>query len=236
VAARAAGTKPAGRSGSRLAPGQVTVRDLDDLDRGIIEHLQDNGRRSNAAIARALGVTETTIRNRIERLVAREFIRIVAVIDPRKTAYRVDAIIWMRVDRGRAESIARQLAAFQNVVYVGHTTGRYDLLIEGVFESDEALFEFLTTRLSGSLGILQSETYHVLRTEKINYDWKLPLNDRSAGGSGGDATRGRATGAGTSPPHPRAGSRIRSSLEERPGSSEGPARAGEGRGSAVRRE
>jgi Lrp/AsnC family transcriptional regulator for asnA, asnC and gidA len=177
----------AARSGAPRVPApgalrsQLTVRDLDDLDRGIIGHLQDNGRRSNAALARALGVTETTIRNRIERLISCGFMRIAAVIDPRKTAYQVDAVIWMRVDRGRAESIARHLAGLPNVVYVGHTTGRYDLLIEGVFESDEALFEFLTTRLAGSLGILQSEAYQVLRTEKINYDWKLPLGDGQAG-------------------------------------------------------
>jgi hypothetical protein len=25
------------------------------------------------------------------------------------------------------------------------------------------------------VGVVQSETYHVLRTVKINYDWKLPL-------------------------------------------------------------
>jgi Lrp/AsnC family transcriptional regulator for asnA, asnC and gidA len=187
VAARRAGRRVARtvalsgvpRAGTVRSP--VTVGELDDLDRGIIGHLQDNGRRSNAALARALGVTETTIRNRIERLISRGFMRIVAVIDPRKTAYRVDAVIWMRVDRGRAERIARHLAGLPNVVYVGHTTGRYDLLIEGVFESDEALFEFLTTRLAGSLGILQSEAYQVLRTEKINYDWKLPLGDGRAG-------------------------------------------------------
>lgn len=155
-----------------------TVHDLDELDRLIIEQLQANGRQSNAAIARTFGVTETTVRNRIERLTSEGFIRIAAVIDPRRTAYRVDAVIWMRLDRSRATETARRIAEFPNVVYVGHTTGRYDLLVEALFESDEELFNFLTRKLSGSLGITQSETYHVLRTDKINYDWKLPLNDR----------------------------------------------------------
>jgi Lrp/AsnC family transcriptional regulator for asnA, asnC and gidA len=123
-------------------------------------------------------VTETTIRNRIERLTSEGFIRIAAVIDPRKTAYRVDAVIWMRLDRSRATQTARRIAEFPNVVYVGHTTGRYDLLVEALFESDEELFHFLTRKLSGSLGITRSETYHVLRADKINYDWKLPLDDQ----------------------------------------------------------
>ena len=37
--------------------GAVTTRDLDALDRRIIEQLQEDGRRSNVAIARVLGVT-----------------------------------------------------------------------------------------------------------------------------------------------------------------------------------
>lgn len=166
-----------------------TIQDLDDLDLAIVERLQENGRLSNAAIARALGVTETTIRNRIERLIAERFIRIAAVIDPRKTAYRIDVIMWMRLDRRRAREAALRIAEFPNVVYVGHTSGRYDLLVEALFESDEALFEFVTTRLARLRGVAQTETYRVLRTRKINYDWKLPLTLPSVNGRNGAARR-----------------------------------------------
>lgn len=154
----------------------LTIHDLDDLDRDIVGELQDNGRRSNVAIARALHVTETTVRHRIERLISNGFIRIAAVIDPRKTAYQVDAIIWMELDRGKFVEAAEHIARFPNVVYVGLTTGRYDVLVEALFESDEDLLEFVTHKLSRSVGIVRSETYHVLRTVKINYDWKMPLN------------------------------------------------------------
>ena len=50
---------------------------LDDLDRGIIQMLQRNARMPNTEIARALSVTETTIRNRVSRLVDEELIEIV---------------------------------------------------------------------------------------------------------------------------------------------------------------
>jgi Lrp/AsnC family transcriptional regulator, regulator for asnA, asnC and gidA len=154
----------------------VTTKDLDALDRRIIDQLQDDGRRSNVAIARALGVTEATIRNRIDRLVSNGFIRIAAVIDPRKTPYLTDAMIWIRLERGRAREAGEHLASLPNVVYVAYTAGRYDMLIEALFESDDDLFEFLHGTLSKVRGVLQSETYHVLHTVKINYDWKLPLD------------------------------------------------------------
>lgn len=167
----------------------VTTRDLDALDREIIEQLQEDGRRSNVAIARALGVTETTIRHRIDRLISNGFIRIAAVIDPRKTPYLIDAMIWIRLERGRAREAGRRIAALPNVVYVAYTAGRYDMLVEALFESDEELLEFMTSKLSKTVGVLQSETYHVLQTVKINYDWKLPLDE------GASARTGRVNGA-----------------------------------------
>jgi Lrp/AsnC family transcriptional regulator for asnA, asnC and gidA len=58
-----------------------------------------------SAIARVLGVTETTIRNRIDRLISKGFIRIAAVIDPRKTPYLTDAMIWIRLDGRKAHEL-----------------------------------------------------------------------------------------------------------------------------------
>lgn len=172
----------------------VTTKDLDALDRKIIDQLQEDGRRSNVAIARALGVTETTIRHRIDRLISNGFIRIAAVIDPRKTPYQTDAMIWIRLDRRRARQAGEALAALPHVVYVAYTAGRYDMLIEALFESDDQIFEFLTTTLSQIPGVLQSETYHVLQTLKINYDWKLPLG-LDGGGPDGAAGLRRSRGA-----------------------------------------
>jgi Lrp/AsnC family transcriptional regulator for asnA, asnC and gidA len=165
-----------GQGGQNL----LTLQDLDELDRRIIARLQENGRQSNAGIARAVGVTEATIRYRIDRLISKGFIRVTAVVDSRKTPYQVDAIIWIRLERKKVAYAGERLAGLPNVVYVAYTSGRYDLLVEALFESDQALFDFLTTKLTASLGVVQSETYHVLRTVKINYDWKLPV-DGTAG-------------------------------------------------------
>jgi Lrp/AsnC family transcriptional regulator for asnA, asnC and gidA len=184
----------------------VTTKDLDVLDRRIIDQLQEDGRRSNVAIARVLGVTETTIRHRIDRLIAKGFIRIAAVIDPRKTPYLTDAMIWIRLERGHAREAGEHLAALPNVVYVAYTAGRYDMLIEALFESDEQLFEFLTGTLAKIPGVLQNETYHVLQTVKINYDWKLPLDHGDAASGVRRNGRPRAR-RGPVPTPPRAAAR-----------------------------
>jgi Lrp/AsnC family transcriptional regulator for asnA, asnC and gidA len=159
------------------APG-LPIHELDDLDRTIVAALQENGRRPNVAIARALHVTETTVRHRIERLISSGFLRVAAVIDPRKTAYQLDVLICAELERERSLEAARRIAAFPNVVYVGLTSGRWDVVVEALFHSDEELLEFLTRKLTRAIGVRRTETYHVLRILKLNYDWKVLLDRR----------------------------------------------------------
>src|SRR5919112_543479 len=55
-----------------LTGGTVTDRDrqivLDDISRSIIEQLQEDGRRSYARIASAVGLSEAAVRQRVQRL------------------------------------------------------------------------------------------------------------------------------------------------------------------------
>ena len=60
---------------------------MDPIDAEIIKILQDDGRASNAGIARKLMVSEGTVRRRLKKLVEDEFIQIIALPDPRKMGY-----------------------------------------------------------------------------------------------------------------------------------------------------
>ncbi len=48
---------------------------MDELDRGIIELLQLDGRASNAKVAREVGVSEATVRRRLSRLIQQDVLR-----------------------------------------------------------------------------------------------------------------------------------------------------------------
>lgn len=151
-----------------------TLFDLDEYDLQIVRLLQENGRRSNSDIARQIGVSEPTVRKRIDRLIQDRIIKIVAIFNPRRTGYTSQMLIGMRTQVGRAQEVGEQLAGLNEVVYVGYVTGRYDLLVEVMLRDDDEMFEFLTERLRDVPGIVSTETLHILRTAKINYDWKLP--------------------------------------------------------------
>jgi Lrp/AsnC family transcriptional regulator, regulator for asnA, asnC and gidA len=151
-----------------------TINDLDRADIAILRLLEQDGRIPTAQMARTLGISEPTVRKRMERLFADDIIKVVAVYNPRKTSYAADALIMIRVMPGHLQAVGKALASHEAVVYLGYTTGRSDIVVEALFENDEALFRFLDEELPTFGGIVSTETAHVLRTEKINYDWKLP--------------------------------------------------------------
>ena len=59
-----------------------------------------------------------------------------------------------------------------NVAYVAYTTGSFDILIEAHLPDNEGLFMFLNEDLEHIDGIVYKETWHVLRTEKTNFEWE----------------------------------------------------------------
>lgn len=147
---------------------------IDELDQQIIRALQGNGRKSNVEIAREVGVTETTIRKRIDRLLTEQVIHPTVCPDLAQIGLDTGAMIAFQVDLTRIGQIATQLADLPQVRSVCYTTGEYDLFIEAVFASNQELLHFLTTAVASIEGIRKSSTFHILRRIKNEHQWTLP--------------------------------------------------------------
>lgn len=155
---------------NRLLP-QRLGEEISELDKRIIEHLQQDGRRPFTQIATELGVSEAAVRARTNRLVERGILQIVGVTDPLKLGFHQQAMIGIRCERDRLIDVADAVAAFPEVDYVVITAGTYDLLIETVCEDNEALLNFLTGRLRRIEGVRETETFVYLRMVKQTYQW-----------------------------------------------------------------
>src|SRR5437763_3086531 len=66
---------------------------LDDVSRAIVEQLQADGRRSYAAIAQAVGLSEAAVRQRVQRLLDAGVMQIVAVTDPLQVGFARQAMM-----------------------------------------------------------------------------------------------------------------------------------------------
>ncbi|HYY81292.1 MAG TPA: Lrp/AsnC family transcriptional regulator [Actinomycetes bacterium] len=147
---------------------------VDEVDRDIIRLLQSDGRTSNTDIARALGVTETTIRKRIARLIDEELVNVVAVPTPRAVGMTMSAIIGISVQLPSLRAVSERLVAYPEVRYVGIATGRYDVIIEAFFTDEEHLLEFVSKKLGSLKGVTGAETGLILKVAKFSYEWEIP--------------------------------------------------------------
>ena len=144
--------------------------ELSELDKRIIEHLQEDGRRAFTQIAAALGVSEAAVRARTNRLVERGILQVVGVTDPGKLGFQ-QALIGIRCEPGRIVEVAEALAALPEIDYVVVTAGRFDILIEAVAEDNEDLLRFLNDRLQRVEGVRDTETFTYLRLVKQTYQY-----------------------------------------------------------------
>jgi len=130
----------------------------DDLNQGIIRLLQEDGRLPYKDVSRALGVSEGTIRNRVQSMKRSGLLKIVALSDPMAIRYQADAMVGIKVaSPASPRVVAERLAQFPEVVYVLWVSGRYDLLIEVVCETSEIFQAFLENHCFGNEDIDQLE-------------------------------------------------------------------------------
>jgi Lrp/AsnC family transcriptional regulator for asnA, asnC and gidA len=150
------------------ANGQARIL-LDDISKEIIEQLQQDGRRSYAAIGQAVGLSEAAVRQRVQRLIEAGAMQIVAVTDPLTLGFRRQTMIGIRCS-GELEQVADQLAAMAEIDYVVITAGSFDLLIEVVCEDDDQLLEILG-RVRAIPCVTATETFVYLKLRKQTYTW-----------------------------------------------------------------
>lgn len=150
------------------SPGEPPV--LDHVNKDIVEQLQQDGRRSYANLAKAVGLSEPAVRQRVQKLLDAGVMQIVAVTDPLMLGFARQAMIGIRAD-GDLRAIADQLAALEEIDYVVICTGSFDLLIELVVSDDEQLLDILNDAIRSIPGVRDTEVFAYLKLVKQTYAW-----------------------------------------------------------------
>jgi len=146
-----------------------SLNELDEISKRIIEQLQEDGRRSYAAIAESVGLSDAAVRQRIKRLIDSKLLEIVAVTDPLRVGFTRQAMIGVRIN-GQLGDVAKALESFSEVSYIVLTAGQYDLLVEVVCEDDDHLLRLLG-RMRELPAVTSTETFMYLKLHKQRYDW-----------------------------------------------------------------
>ena len=143
---------------------------LDEVSRRIIEQLQQDGRRSYAAIARVVGLSEAAVRQRVQKLLDSGVMQIVAVTDPKRVGFQRQVMVGVKAE-GDLRQVADKLAAIPEADYVVLCAGSFDVLVELVCEDDEHLLRLLNDTVRTIPGVHAAEAFVYLRLVKETYTW-----------------------------------------------------------------
>ena len=149
--------------------------ETDEIDRQIIELLQQDGRLPIQEIASQVSITPSAVRKRIQRLEDGNAMRIVAVTDFNAAGFDLLLAIAIEVENRASEDVANELALLPQVFSVNLTTGVHDLdILVGVknFEELSVFMHEELPRIQGIGRLVPGITVDVLKYES---GWVSPL-------------------------------------------------------------
>jgi Lrp/AsnC family transcriptional regulator, regulator for asnA, asnC and gidA len=150
---------------------------IDKIDAQIVNLLIDNGRLSCADIARQLGgVSERSVRYRLERILAEGVIKISAIPNPKALGYSIIADVWLEVESDAILEVARKMAKYECISYVACAIGENDLSIQMVAHDTDEVYKFVTETIGKTPGVRKTTTAIVPLVLKDVYQWKIPTS------------------------------------------------------------
>ena len=141
---------------------------MDELDLSIISMFVNDGRVSNAAIARQAPapVSEETIRRRKARLMQHGVIHISAVLDAAKMGYRAEVLVAIAPRYSEVENVADALAELEEITRVTIVTGRFGIMAWITLRSLAELDTYLRDKVRSIPGVDEVTTFVFLEVTK----------------------------------------------------------------------
>ncbi len=155
------------------------IKPPDLVDCEIINLLQKDGRISNTDIAKEIGISEGTVRTRLNRLIKNEVIQIVAVSNPIKLGFNIVGQIRIQIDVGKMENIVTKLKKLKALWFIVQTTGgttglEAEFNVKSLDELNTLIFEYIN-KIDG---VIKTEVSLIMDFIKRRYDWGTAMDEK----------------------------------------------------------
>jgi DNA-binding Lrp family transcriptional regulator len=139
---------------------------MDELDQGLVAALRRDGRASLSELAHDLGVTRTTVRARLARLIASGEIAGFTVLTRAEVAAApVRGLMMIQADPRGTDRVMSRLLGLPEVTVVHSTNGTWDLIAEIGTGTLEAMDDVISL-IRRFEGVTRSETNLLLTTRR----------------------------------------------------------------------
>jgi DNA-binding Lrp family transcriptional regulator len=146
---------------------------VDDMDRAIIARLWDNPWETNENVASALGLSESTVRVRVNQLRKRDLIHITAMRNVAIGQDIVFAIIGIELSAGHHQTVLDALCELRQLHFVASVLGRYDIIAQVLVRNTAELADLLNNVIARIPGIRNANCAQALKIVKYDYRWRI---------------------------------------------------------------
>ncbi len=147
-----------------------------DLDYKLIRLLQKNGRVPNTELAKELGVSEATVRNRLQRLTKEGSLQIVAVLNPFKLKTGSVGVMRIDVEINKFNHVGNELKKLDELWYVAQLASSPTFDAEYYVKSQNDISQLLDT-IYAIDGIIRVESSLIVRYIKNNWGIGVPKGE-----------------------------------------------------------
>ena len=135
---------------------------IDATHIAIIRHLRD-GRKSFRQIAKALGISENTVRKRVNDLISEGVLEITGQVNPEAIPGHKIAIIGVKLSTMNLISKAEEFSKLKGVISASVVTGRFDIILFVLFNEEFRLLDFYVDEVSKIKEVQSVETFIVYK-------------------------------------------------------------------------
>lgn len=140
---------------------------LDDINIKIIDMLRKDSSAPFVEVARKIDVSDATIHNRVQRLIAAGIIKKFTIsVDNNRLGYSHSAYMGIDIESGFIDEISNNLCNIDEVLEVHEMHGIYNLFIKIRAKDLGQLREIVQNKISKLPHILETELLTVLKTGK----------------------------------------------------------------------
>ena len=162
------------------------------MDQKIVAALQADPRTSWAQLGSSVGVSETTVLRRVQRLRETGALVVVAAPDALLCGFGQPVLLEFRTAPGQATALAEKLAMRADVRFVALLTGRSDVMCELIVPDRRYLTRVLNHEIPAYGSVMGTTTHVVLKTFKTGDQWSRGLLDADGGSTEQQEVRGSA--------------------------------------------
>ena len=155
---------------------------LDEIDKKILNKLQENGKTTNSKLSKMVGISAPATLERVKRLEAAGIIsKFTILVDHEKLGYLITGIVNLSLNLSQltsVEDIKEKFAALDEVVECYQISGENDFILKVISKNIKTYGEFMNQKLTKIDGIRFIKSSFVIDTVKEKRTFLFDLNEK----------------------------------------------------------